>query len=184
MPLRVRVLTLLLLSLLGTAALAADFRFATVMLSQVDNNVVLDADIQYALNDTTSEALDNGVPLTFVTHIEVRDADAWIWQGDLVDRRLRSTLRYHPLSGLYQLHQLDSDRIEQFATRAAAIQALGTIRGLALLPTSRLKRGTSYKVRLNTYLDLEALPLPLRPLAVLTPSWHLESDQWERPLTP
>jgi hypothetical protein len=102
----------------------------------------------------------------------------------LVDRRLRSTLRYHPLSGLYQLHQLDSDHVQQFATREAAVQALGTLRDLALLPLRQLTPGRSYEVRLETYLDLEALPLPLRPLAMLTPSWHLESEPWESPLTP
>jgi len=181
---RARHPLLLALLLAAGTLLAGDFRFGTVMLSQVDNQLVIDADIHYQLNDTTSEALANGVPLTFVTHIEVRDADAWIWQNDLVDRRLRSTLRYHPLSGLYQLHQLDSDHSQQFATREAAMQALGTIRGLALLPVSQLRSGSSYRVRMDTYLDLEALPLPLRPLAVLTPSWHLESEQWERPLTP
>lgn len=170
--------------LIAPLALAADFRFTTVMLSQVDGQVSMDADVLYELNDTATEALDNGVPLTFVTHIEIRDRDAWIWQDDLVDRRLRATLRYHPLSGLYQLQQLDSGQTQQFATRQAAIGALGRIRGLALIPSDRLAPGHTYQVRLDTYLDLEALPLPLRPLAVLTPSWHLESEPWEQPLTP
>lgn len=179
-----RALTGAALLLLNSLAIAADFRFATVQLSRVDDQLTLDADIAYPLNDTATEALDNGVPLTFVTHIEVRDDNAWIWEKDLVDRRLRTTLRYHPLSGLYQLHQLDTDRTEQFATREAAIQALGTLRGLALLPADRLEHGRQYVVRLRTYLDLEALPLPLRPLAVLSPSWHLGSESWERPLIP
>lgn len=179
-----RLGTALLLMLAWTAALAADFRFGTVMLSRLDDQLVIDADVHYALNETTAEALNNGVPLTFVIHVEIRDADAWIWQADLVDRRLRSTLRYHPLSGLYQLHQLDSDHVQQFATYKAAIEALGTVRGMALLPVSELTPGNTYEVRLATYLDLEALPLPLRPLAVLTPSWHLKSESWERPLTP
>lgn len=179
-----RRLVLPLLLLFSSLATADDFRFATVLLSEVDNQLSMDADIIYQLNDTTTEALANGVPLTFITHIEVRDADAWIWQDDLVDRRLRSVLSYHPLSDLYQLRQIESGNSEQFATRAAAITALGTLRGLALLPSNRLKHGKTYTVRLETYLDLEALPLPLRPLAVLTPSWHLGSDPWVRPLTP
>lgn len=170
--------------LLANPALAADFRFASVSLSQADGYLSMDADIHYALNDTATEALENGVPLTFVTHIEIRDSDAWIWASDLVDRRLRATLRYHPLSGLYQLQQLDSGQTQQFATRQAAIAALGRIRGLALVTSDRLTAGHSYRVRLDTYLDLEALPLPLRPLAVLTPSWHLESEPWEQQLTP
>jgi len=179
-----RQLLLSLLLLVSGLALASDFRFATVLLSKVDDQLTIDADVIYRLNDTAGEALANGVPLTFITHIEIRDADAWIWQSDLVDRRLRSTLSYHPLSGLYQLHQVDSDQTEQFATREAAMAALGTLRGLALLPSDQLVQGKTYTVRLDTYLDLEALPLPLRPLAILTPSWHLKSESWERPLTP
>lgn len=180
---RGRLLAVLLLGFAGTV-LAADFRFATVLLSRVDGQLTLDADVVYQLNDTTAEALANGVPLTFVIHVEVRDAGAWIWRPDLVDRRLRTTLRYHPLSGLYQLRRVETDQVEQFATRAAAIAALGTIRGLALLPADQLQAGKAYKVRLDTYLDLEALPMPLRPLAILTPSWHLGSEPWVRPLTP
>lgn len=180
-PLR---LLLLLCALLPVPAQAADFQFSKVQLSPQGQQLVLDADIQYPLNDTAAEALANGVPLTFVIHVEVRAANAWIWQADLLDRRLRSTLRYHPLSGLYELHQLDSDHVQQFATREAAIAALGTLRGMALLPLSQLEQGAGYRVRLATYLDLEALPLPLRPLALLTPSWHLESEPWESRLTP
>jgi hypothetical protein len=174
---------LVLIALCGLAH-GADFRFDTVTLSQRGGQLMVDADIQYALNDTAAEALANGVPLTFVIHVEVRDASAWIWQKDRVDRRLRSTLSYHPLSGLYQLEQLDSGRGQQFATREAAIKALGTLRDMALLPMSQLTPGETYRVRLATYLDLEALPLPLRPLAVLTPSWHLGSESWESTLTP
>ena len=174
----------LLLLLASTAALADDFRFLRVQLGEIDGQLTISADIDYPLNDTTLEALENGVPLTFVTHIEIRASDAWIWQPDLIDLRLRSTLGYHPLSALYELHQLDTDRVQQFATREAALRALGELRDLAIVSRSELEPGKEYRVRMDTYLDLEALPLPLRPLAHLTPSWHLESDTWKSTLTP
>jgi hypothetical protein len=180
---RWRGLTLLLL-FSCTALQAADFSFSRVLLSELDGQLTLDADISYALSDEAQEALQNGVPLTFVTHIEIRDNAAWIWQPDLIERRLRSTLTYHPLSALYELHQLDSGDTQQFATRDAALRALGELRALQLIPSSELRRGASYTVRLDTYLDLEALPLTLRPLAHLTPAWHLDSDPWEQSLTP
>ena len=47
---------------------------------------------------------------------EVREKGAWIWEKDLVEMRLRSLVRYHPLSGLYELHNIDSD---SRATRAS-----------------------------------------------------------------
>jgi hypothetical protein len=163
---------------------AAEFSFSSVLLSELDSHLAIDADIRYQLSDEADEALQNGVPLTFVTHIEIRDDAAWIWQADLVDRRLRSTLTYHALSGLYELRQLDGGQTQQFATRETALRALGELRALKLVPSNALRKGATYTVRLDTYLDLEALPLTLRPLAHLTPAWHLESDSWERPLTP
>lgn len=174
----------LLLMLACSAVRAGEFSVGDVLLSEVDAYLTIDANLHYRLSDKAEEALNNGVPLTFVTHIEIRDDDVWIWQPDLVDRRLRSTLTFHALSGLYEVHQLDSGFSQQFATRDAALQALGEIRGLRLIPSSELRKGATYTVRLDTYLDLEALPLTLRPLAHLTPAWHLESDPWERPLTP
>jgi len=35
----------------------------------------------------------------------------------------------------------------------------------------------------KTALEIEALPLPLRPVAYLTPQWHLSSGWFEWPLT-
>lgn len=179
-----RLLGLLLLIGLCQTALAGDFVFKRVLLYGQDGQFLLDADIDYKLNDTTLEALQNGVPLTFVTHVEVREAGAWIWEEDLVDLRLRSQVRYHPLSGLYELTDIDSGASHTFATRSALLSALGEIRGLELMPDTKLRPGKAYRIRLETYLDIESLPLPLRPLAHMSPSWHLGSDEWERLLTP
>lgn len=181
----VRLLLCLLCSIgADRFALADDFSFARVMLSSDDAHVLLDADIRYPLNDTALEALENGVPLTFVTHIEVRESGAWIWEQDMAELHMRSQIRFHPLSGLYELHNIDSDSSQNFATREALLSALGEIRTLPLIAEDRLQKGTRYNVRIKTYLDIEALPLPLRPMAHVTPSWHLESESWEAQLTP
>lgn len=169
---------------LSQPALAEDFVIERVELTRRDSQILLDADIRYPLNDTALEALENGVPLVFVTHIEVRERGAWIWEPDLVEIRLRSLVRYHPLSGLYELRNIGSDSGHSFATRDAVLTALGEIRDLPLIDLARIPAGSRNNVLINTYLDIEALPLPLRPMAHVTPSWHLESDSWLQPLTP
>jgi hypothetical protein len=171
---------LLGLSLMLVAAVAAEsFNFSRVEVILDGDNIVLDAEIDFALNDTALEALEHGVPLTFVIHVQVRRADAWVWESDVLDRRLRKVLSYHPLSSLYGLHDLVSDTRQNFATRSAALRTLGELKRLQVGRLDELDpAGGAYEVRLNAYLDIEALPLPMRPLAHVSPDWDLESDTW------
>lgn len=163
---------------------AADFEFSDARVYTQDHMVLLDAEIAYRLNEVTTEALENGIPLTFETHIQIRRVGAWIWEADVVEARVRSLLRFHPISSLYEVYDLESGEKDAFATTRGAIQALGLIKAMPLIERARLEQGESYNIRLKTRLDIEALPLPLRPVAHLTADWHLSSDVWEWQLTP
>ena len=140
-----------------------------------DGVYVLDAQIDYRLSQTAIDALDNGVPLTMEVHVQVRNEHAWIWESDEADYRLRDVIRYQALSGLYEVVSLDTERRRNFVTREAALAALGEISGLKLIAAKRLDPKQSYQVDLKAELDIEALPLPLRPLAYLLPSWKLST---------
>ena len=67
-----RQLALLLLLALpfGIGANEVSFRQVTISLSD-DDVILLDAEVAYELGETVSEALDNGVPLTFETNLSV-----------------------------------------------------------------------------------------------------------------
>lgn len=175
---RVAAALVWLLVLLPVALPAEDFSFERVEVILDGGDIVLDAEIDFALNPTAIEALDHGVPLTFVIHVQVRRADAWLWEADVLDRRLRKVLRYHPLSTLYELHDLESDTRQNFATRSAALRTLGELKRLQVGRLDQLNPDDAYEVRLNSYLDIEALPLPMRPMAHISPAWDLESDTW------
>lgn len=144
----------------------------------------LDAQIDYKLSEAAVDALDNGVPLTMQVHIQVRKDDAWIWQSDTSEYRLRYVIRYHALSGLYEVSSQGSDHRRNFVTRDAALTALGELTDLPLIEASRLEPGETYSVEMRVDLDIEALPLPLRPLAYLSPSWNLSSGWTSWPLAP
>ena len=156
---------------------AMSFDRVTLTLGE-DGRIYLDAQVAYHLTPAVAEALENGVPLTFVTHVQMRAMDAWIWERDAADYRLRSQLRYRPLSGLYEVRNLESGDKQVFATREAALRYLGLIRDFAIVERDRLDLDKEYEVRLDTYLDIEALPLPLRPRAYLSPDWHLSAEPW------
>jgi len=181
--LRITVLVLLWCMAFALFAQGVELRRVALTLSE-DERILLDADIDYDLNDTVSEALENGVPLTFQTHVQMRRADAWIWEHDIVEHRLRTILRYRPLSGLYELRNLQGDEHIAFATRAAALRALGKIVAMPIIKRSRLDLDEEYVVRVAVKLDIEALPLPIRPLAYIKRGWSIASEPWEWRLRP
>lgn len=167
------------------ALLAEDVEFRRISLTLgEDGRILLDTEIAFHLNDTVSEALENGVPLTFETHVQMRRAEAWIWEKDVVDHRLRTVLRYRPLSGLYELRNLQGDEGLAFATRDAALRAMGRIVAMPIIERERLDLDKEYLVRAEVRLDIEALPLPMRPTAYLKPDWWIRSEPWEWRLRP
>jgi hypothetical protein len=141
-----------------------------------DGSYQLNADIRYDFSEQALEALANGVPLTLQLHLQLRREGAWLWERDVVDRRMSLQLRYHSLAALYQLVDLESGHQQSFATRDAALTALGEIRALAVIEQKKLEQGESYRLQLRTILDIDALPLPLRSMAYISPSWNLSSD--------
>jgi hypothetical protein len=181
----VRTLLGLCLLALSIAVQAEGITFRQVALTlSEDGYILLDADIGYDLTDTVSEALENGVPLTFETHVQMRRAKAWVWESDVIEHRLRTIVRYRPLSGLYELRSLDQEEPRAFATRDSAFRALGRIVAMPIIARAKLDTDREYLVRLRAELDIEALPLPMRTLAYLTRDWSLDSDPWEWQLTP
>lgn len=174
----------LLLAGWSAAALAEEFSFERVQVGLEGETILVDADIRYTLSEAVLEALEHGVPLTFELHVQLRRADAWIWESDEIDTRLRNVLRYHPLAGVYELRDLQNDATESFATRETALRALGRVRNYPVTRIAQLAPGLQYKLRMHSFLDVDALPLPLRPKAYISPAWSLESETWEWRLQP
>jgi hypothetical protein len=177
-------LAVLLLLTTGASATARDFDVEQVSTRLEDGTFFLDANIRYAFSDRALEALDNGVPLTVEVHIQVRPVDDWIWDASLLDQRLRYRIRYKPLSERFLVSQLPGENGRTYVTRDAALAALGEIRDLPLVSSDRLDPDLDYEVQLRVTLDIEELPLPLRPMAYLYPSWKHASKWTKWPLVP
>ena len=178
-----RLMSIALVFWLGSGEIVADeFSVDSVKTFVKDETLYLDANVAYRFTDTVLEALDNGVPLTLDVHIQVRRVGAWLWEERLTDRHLRYLIRHQALSELYQVVGLSTGGKTNFVTRKAAVTALGEIVAVPLIEREKLDPGEAYEVRIKVDLDIEALPLPLRPLAYLKPSWNLSSEWTKWPL--
>ncbi|MEA3640958.1 MAG: DUF4390 domain-containing protein [Lamprobacter sp.] len=183
-------MALLLVVTLGLAlsqrTLAAEaFSVINAKTERVDGNMLLSAAIDYGFSERALEALENGVPLTILVHIQVREQGAWIWNESLVDVSLRYRIRYKPLSEHYLVSRLPGEEQGRtFVTRQAAITALGELNHLYLVSEKRLDPEQAYEVHLRASLDIEELPLPLRPMAYLRSGWKQSTGWTKWPLTP
>lgn len=160
---------------------AAEFQILELTTKRQEDVYQLQAKIDYQLSDAALEALDNGVPLTFDIHVQVQRESSWvwtIWEERALDLHRRYLIRFRPLTKLYQVVDLKQGRKSSFVTREAALSALGEIDDVPLLSVKELLPDEQYLVKLKASLDIEALPLPLRPMAYMSSSWKL-SSHWE-----
>jgi hypothetical protein len=184
----VLLLVLVLMAWMGVMAPSgraqADVRLQQVQTRLVEGTYRMDALLGFDFSAAALEALDNGVPLTILIQIQVRRAGAWIWEDSLLDLRLQYAIRYRPLSERYEVSRLPATEGRDFVSRDAAIRALGELTDLALIDAARLDPESQYEIHLRASLDIEELPLPLRPRAYLSSAWKLSSGWRKWPLTP
>lgn len=175
--LQARYRLLLFVLLFPLVSQAADFKILNQTCRSTEDAFVLDANIDFNFSEKVIEALQNGVPITLELHLQVRKKGAWLWEKDLMDTRLRYQIRYHALASAYQVVDLQTNTQESFVTREIAITALGEIMDLPVIRHEKMQKDKIYRVSLKASLDVDALPLPLRPIAYLSPAWN-QSSEW------
>ncbi len=174
---RYHLLTIGLALLLSHNAWATlSIRFAETTL--VDKVYHLDATLNFKLTEATIEALQNGVVLTFVLTIDVEKERWYMWDNSIANLKQRYQLKYYALSEQYAIKYVNTGIQEVFPTLDAALTKMGNLTDFPLLDAHLLDEEGTYLVYLYAYLDIEALPAPLRPVAYFSSAWHLSSNKY------
>ncbi len=146
---------------------------------------VLNADLEYQLSEENIEALKNSVALTFVLDIDVYRERSWhLWDEQIARLQQRYQLKYHPLSNRYILTSLNTGIRENFSSLYSALNALNTLRDWPLLDKHLVVPQKKYQMYLQIYLDIEALPAPMRAMAYFSEHWRLQSEVYTCLLQP
>ncbi|MGD8784998.1 MAG: DUF4390 domain-containing protein [Thioalkalispiraceae bacterium] len=173
-----------LLACLSLPALGDAFTIRTVQTKLMDKVYTLSAQIEYQFSEAAIEALENGVPLIVLIDIEVERERNWWLDEEVAELQQGYLLLYHALTEKYIVNNLNSGAQVNYDTLHGAVAGLGEISNLPILDANLASSDARYVVRLHTYLDLEALPAPMRPVAYISSQWRLESDWYEWPLQP
>jgi hypothetical protein len=175
-------LTLLFILVWPLSVHAQKFTVNEAVISKVGNGHTLNARLNYKLTPRVIEALENGVPITFYQEFELSEPMFWIgdyfdWSSTLWIETNRYELRYHALTEQYVLINLDTNHRQSFTSLHSALTELGNIKNFILPPEHLLTLHQNVKLTIQTGLDLHALPTPMRPGALISSKWKLDSDK-------
>jgi hypothetical protein len=144
-----------------------------------DDTYLIDTIIDYDLSDPVIEALQHGIQLRFVVNVRIQRQRRFVWDKTIATANLSYQLAYLPLTNNYVLTNLNDGERRYLQDLDETLDYLGTLRDFAVVNVNQLASNESYKCQVSSHLRIRNLPLPLQPLAMISPSWELDSDWYE-----
>jgi len=142
-----------------------------------EDDYVLNAEFDLALNATLEEALLRGVPLYFVLEIEIA-RPRWWWFAEKV---LTSTTNYRiAWNALTQQYRVSSGLFAQALHSLDEVQRfLSRVTSRPVARRDQLQKGARYEAALRLRLDVAQLPKPFQVDALASREWSLQTE-WHR----
>jgi hypothetical protein len=136
----------------------------------------LDVDLALNLPGGARRAIEAGLALRLYYEIEIDRVRRYMPDPGVASLVQNYELSYHALSQRYLLRNLNSGEQQDFGGLPAALDRLGTVRGLPLIDASLLDPGTTYEIRVRAELTLRSAPDTLSWLLFWTDDWSATSD--------
>ena len=131
--------------------------------------------INFDFDEEVIEALEHGVALTIDVIILIKQKRKWLWDKTINKDILTYKLEYHPLSKHYLVTDMTAGNRTQLQSLTNSLQLMGNINNHILIKYDKLENNTSYMGFIKAKLNIEDLPAPLRPIAIISTKWRLES---------
>jgi len=185
---RYRSSNLMLLALalfFATPAGADNFSVKSVRAYLENNSLHVNARFDLPVNPRIEEALNKGIPIDVTISINMLKHRWWWWNRVVTDHDLHRRIQFHALSRQYLVSGLHGrDPSLSFSLLSQALAHAGTIDNLKifLAPKKNIEVNARYLLQLRARLDIEALPMLMRPLAYATPSWRRNTGWTEWPI--
>lgn len=178
-----RRLALLLALLAPLAGMAKEIDILRLTDRSEDGFYYLDVDAEIEPGREVREAVASGIPLRFVFDVRVHKVRRYLWNEKLLELRRTLLLERHALAGKYVVTDEASQQRQVASSLDDALIVLGRVRRMAIAREDELNPERPLVGRVRVKLDIESLPAPLRPIAWVSPRWHVSSDweAWEIP---
>ena len=122
------------------------------------------------------EALNKGIPLTFLIEFQVVSPRKYWFDDEVVTTSTRVVLSYHALSRQYLINR--ESHQQSFSSLSEAKEELSRLHDWVVLEKALLKKGEAYNAALRIRLDHSQLPKPLQVEALGSESWEMVSQRY------
>ena len=174
------LLGLWLLAALVHAQNATDI--SQFQVERIDDEIVLSAQLDFELPAAVEDALLKGIPLFFVTELDLL-RERWYWYDKKLSTRERHIrLTYQPLTRRWRLVVMagtgDGGRLgltlnQSFNTLPQALMGIKRLSRWKVADVSELDAKLKYRVEFRFRLDLNQLPRPFQIGAIGQSDWNI-----------
>ncbi len=171
-------LLMVLLSAFTSSVHAANsgIHVKTAELVSVDENYALTADWDITLSPIIEDALNKGVPLTFLVEFQLSTPHRYWFDDEVVTQNQHVTLSYHALSRQYLVNR--NNRQQSFANLQQAKDEISNIKAWPVVDKKLLKKGEVYSAAIKVRLDQTKLPKPVQVEAIGSDDWNIASERY------
>lgn len=172
--------TILFLCLIGDAiAKNNSIEINYLNIATLEDELRLDAEINYQVNERIKEALNNGITMIFQVEVQVKLLRKWRLSKTVSNVTQTYSLKYHALSKQYIWENLETGANDTFPDLNSALIHQGRIAAMYIAETTNLKQEGNYIVQIRSRLLTNKLPLPLRMKSYFSSSWRMNSGWYE-----
>ncbi len=149
---------------------------------RIDDEIVLSAQLDFELPAAVEDALLKGIPLFFVTELDLL-RERWYWYDKKLNTRERHIrLTYQPLTRRWRLVVMagtgDGGRLgltlnQSFNTLPQALMGIKRLSRWKVADVSELDAKLKYRVEFRFRLDLNQLPRPFQIGAIGQSDWNI-----------
>ena len=170
---------LLLLICVTTLAFAADssINIKSAELQLQDDYYSLDAEVDMSFDKEIEEAINKGVPLTFLIEFQIVSPRKYWFDDEIVTTTRTVSLSYHALSRQYLVNR--GGHQQSFETISEAVHELVELNDWKVVDKSLLEKSEVYKAALLIRLDQTKLPKAIQVDTIASEKWNLTSQKFE-----
>ncbi len=139
----------------------------------------LDTLFDFRLTEEADKALHHGIPLEIHTHFQLRLKREWLWDKTISEKEIIYKLEHRPLTKSFLTINLNTGIRNSYSNLDAALSYINSVSKMELFDQSMLLKDKNYIARIRTFLDIGALPSPMRPQAYFSSNWDMSSDWHE-----
>jgi hypothetical protein len=150
--------------------------------TELNNELRLDAEVAYGLNAEIRDALINGIPFIFQIEVQIKSLRSWRLDKVVSTTVKTHLLKYHALSKQYVLDNLESGDSDTFPDLESVLIHQGRVTAMYIAEADKLDTQGNFIMQLRSRLLTSKLPLPLRMKSYFSPKWRLDSGWYEWPL--